>query len=307
VSQRGREAGLSLVELLVAIVVGLVVVAGVLVIYLSAARNFAQDQRYIQMLENARYAVQVVAADLLLADFWGPVTSPDTIVSALAADAGGCAEAVGLFDTAGTVQVSSESVAHFAPCAAVTDVQVEGTDVLAVKRVAGASGATTGVRLRSSGVGGTLLDSGTANAAIGEKDWAYQARIYFVRRYASTEDDGVPTLCRMEVDGTEFGEPVRLADGIEDLHLQFGIDDDGDGAPNRYLAAPTKAEMAGAVAARIFVLARSADPDPQHTDAKGYQLGDEFREPTGDGYYRRVLTTTVALRNASHRIAMNSE
>ena len=307
VSVRTRQAGISLVELLVAIVVGLLVVASVLVTYLSATQNFSQDQRYVEMIENARYAMKALTEDLLLADFWGPVTSPDTVVSGLAAPDGSCGAAIDLFSTDGALMVNGDSVAHFAPCDAVTEGRQVGTQVLAVKHVAGAPGATSGTRLRSAGVSGLLVDSGAADTSIGERDWAYQARLYFVRAFAGEVGDGIPTLCRMNTDGNDLGDAVRLADGIEDLQLQFGVDDDGDGVPNRYLSAPTLVEMGRAVSARVFLLARSITPDPQYQDTKAYQLGDKLVDAVNDGHYRRVFTTTVALRNLSHRLAMNSE
>jgi hypothetical protein len=88
-----------------------------------------------------------------------------------------------------------------------------------------------------------------------------------------------------------------LVEGIENLQLEFGIDDNGDAQADRYEAAPDAAELAAAVAARIYLLVRSVNPLPGHVDDRSYELGQTRVEPSHDAYCRRLLQTTVLLRN----------
>ena len=60
--------------------------------------------------------------------------------------------------------------------------------------------------------------------------------------------------------------------------------------------------MAQAVTARIYVLARSTEPDYSYVNDKTYVLGDATVSGGGDNFYRRVFSTTVKLRNPSNRI-----
>src|SRR5712691_6457768 len=66
-----RAAGLSLVELLVSIALGLMVLAGVIVVFAnsSAARN--ELERSSRQIENGRYALELLSSDLRMAGFYG--------------------------------------------------------------------------------------------------------------------------------------------------------------------------------------------------------------------------------------------
>ena len=107
-------------------------------------------------------------------------------------------------------------------------------------------------------------------------------------------------LCRRELAGNGMTATTCLAEGIEDLRVQFGIDTDDDGIPDLYAPNPTVAQMENVVVVRLYVLARSRDTDPAYTDTKTYNLGDVTIGPLNDGYYRSVFTSTVALRNTAN-------
>ncbi len=66
--------------------------------------------------------------------------------------------------------------------------------------------------------------------------------------------------------------------------------------------------MRSVVTARIYVLARSIEPDAGYTNNKVYQLGDVQKDysSNSDSYHRRVFTTTVQLRNRVNRIRLAS-
>ncbi|MGH8508934.1 MAG: PilW family protein, partial [Gammaproteobacteria bacterium] len=89
-------------------------------------------------------------------------------------------------------------------------------------------------------------------------------------------------------------------------HIQFGIDTNGDGVANQYLSNPTLVQLGNAVLARVFLLMRATDPDRNYTDQKTYQLGDAPLGPFSDNFYRKVLSTTVSLRNPTNLIIMNN-
>ena len=116
----------------------------------------------------------------------------------------------------------------------------------------------------------------------------------------------------MQLDGgnpeitTEEG---GIAEGIEYFHVMWGIDQEmidglnstfADGHANYFVSSPTTTQMAGVVAAKIYVLARSRNFDQTYSDDKQYILGDVTLPPAGtynDNYRRKVFSTTVKLRN----------
>ncbi len=199
-----------------------------------------------------------------------------------------------------------------------------GTDILTIKRVQGQPLASTRadsdddgkVFLRTTGAAGMLLvydHSDTASTSADITDWAYVTRIYYVRNYFAQAGDEVPSLFRKTLGGPDGDNAMQLeaggiAPGIEYFHVMFGIDQDDNGVADAYVAQPTAAEMANATTARIYVLARSTNPDPGYTNSKVYSLGDVTKDYSGnpDNYHRRVFATTVKLRNQVNRILLSS-
>ena len=64
--------GLSLVEVLVSLVIGLVVVGAVLVSYIASGKTSAQQAAYAEMNENAQLGLGLLSRDLLLAGYAQP-------------------------------------------------------------------------------------------------------------------------------------------------------------------------------------------------------------------------------------------
>jgi type IV pilus assembly protein PilW len=223
-----------------------------------------------------------------------------------------------------TMRIRPPANTQFAPCADLLSDRIAGTDILVVKRVSGAADATTYVDvmdvdddgdtsetrsdgagtdevvyLRTNGTAGALIDDSTSTnlPATGESDWTYKTSVYFIRDYFATDGDGSPSLCRMSLDGTTLGDPECVAEGVEDLHLQFGVDNDDDGAVNFYSADLSVDDMSNVVTARVHLLVRSAEPVANYTNSRTYNLGDVTVAAANDGNYRRVFTTTVSLWN----------
>jgi type IV pilus assembly protein PilW len=334
-----RQAGLTLPELMVAILLSTIVTSALLAMYLSTSRNFSQNERYALMQENGRYALKVLADDLIMADFWGRMTATDASTTTLA-PTGNCGtgtpgggDGIDLFNGDTALLYNNKHVGGTAqlpaawPCTEITAVQRVNTPILAVKRVQGvqlsSAPVNNTVRLRTNGVAGSFIDDTSwPPAPAGFFDWLYMPRIYFIRDFLDTVGDGIPSLCRMELVGnplsmgqvTNFPDGTAdsincLAEGIEDFHIQFGIDTDSDGIANQYLSSPTLVELEGAVAARIYVLARALEPDPFYTDTKNFALGDvnlAQADLGGTNFYRRVFSTTVMLRNSVNLNLLNN-
>ena len=91
-----------------------------------------------------------------------------------------------------------------------------------------------------------------------------------------------------------------LVEGIENLQVEFGVDSNNppDYIPEFFTATPTATQLETAVAARIYLLSRSINELPGYTNDKTYVLGETTVAAADDGHYRRVLQTTVMLRNS---------
>ncbi len=178
---------------------------------------------------------------------------------------------------------------------------------------------------------------GTSGFFHGKRDCAtaadkrkYVSSIYYIRNFATTAGDGIPTLVRSSFDTTAGGAQA-LIEGIDGFNVELGIDNfsetgapvdytlpvawadpatkkiptnRGDGAPDAYVscgAGCTVDQLRNAVAVKIYVLARAREATPGHVDTKTYNLGSVTRGPFNDGFKRHVFATTVRLANVSGR------
>ena len=87
-----------------------------------------------------------------------------------------------------------------------------------------------------------------------------------------------------------------LAEGVEDLQLEFGIDSDLDGSPNYFSETLNPGELPKVVVVRAYLLLRSLKEVPGVSSARSYQLGQK-KVSTHDAYIRRVMSTTVLTSN----------
>lgn len=150
-------------------------------------------------------------------------------------------------------------------------------------------------------------------------------RKYVVRAFyiATCDDcsgsgDGIPTLKMAELTANGGGvcatgtsatcgtiTITSIAQGIENMQLEYGIDDTGTGTPARFVAAPAAADWKNAVAVKIFLLARNTESTVGYTDTKAYSLSSDGTQLTGtpfnDGYHRHVYAVTVRATNISNR------
>lgn len=328
---------------MVAMTLGLIISASVLAAYVTANRSAVEDEQYARMQENGRYALRVISEELGMVEFWGKVTSVDDIDIDVSAPAAGCADAADIFDLSMPLLFNNNhdasAPAQFTLCAAVAAKTKASTDTFLIKRMLGAPVANVfvdtadtdsdgddteiiseglsnlvdgSVYLRSNTTSGQLINDASATnpPSVGHQDWLYVPRLYFVRDYYRDAADGIPALCRLSLDAlelspvstTEFG--TCIAEGVEDLHLEFGIDNDNDGTPDTYTSAPTATQVENAVVVRAHLLLRSTDEIANYVNGKSYSLGSVSLGPFNDGFYRAVFTTTVILRNSIARIMM---
>jgi len=129
-------------------------------------------------------------------------------------------------------------------------------------------------------------------------DWAFRPSIYYVRQFANTPGDNIPTLCRKVLRGAGPSMTTEcVATGIENLQLEYGIYTTEDGHPNVYKSNPTLVEMQAVVAARIFLVARTTDIDTRYTNTKTYSVSNSPDLVPGDSFHRRVFSTSVSIQN----------
>jgi len=323
-SHTPTSRGLSLVELLIAMLLGLFLTSGIVSVYLGSKRNYSYEEQAARIQENGRYAMRLLQRELTMAGFFGGVLSMDAVPPASVGT--DCSTTDWALNGLGPVELVNDYSGQSNPvslsstlftCMDGADI-VPFTDILAIKRTASEASLRNGVPaagltastgeqwyLRRSNDGGPrwkklrpidLFDSVKAGATL--TYWEASSKIFYIRKYSDSgkTGDGVPTLCMESLAGNTVTSRC-LVEGVENMQLEFGIDTDDDGVANQYKVAPSGDEMDQAVTARIHLLLRSILKITGYRDDKTYALGQKEMAAQRDGYLRRVFSTTVHLRN----------
>ena len=349
-----HQAGLTLVEFMVSIVIGMLMIAALATLIASQSSTRGEIDKSGKMIENGRYAAQTLANDVQMAGYWGELASQPAAPAALPDP---CSVLAADLEAAMGMAVQGYDAPTSLPTTAgglggCVKNQKPGTDVLVVRKAdpdmsavqtAGAidlSKVVEGQVYLQTGMdstGTTLTDvvavgnaSATTNAttfALKKKDKVTLANlrkmvvhIYYISKCSvevsgsCTNADGgtpIPTLKRVEL-GVASGSPtltsVTVAEGIENLQIDYGIDSDGDGAPNGSdITTPTVAHWPDVVTLKIYLLARSTDLTAGFSDAKTYGMGAAGAVSPAAGelaYKRHLFVQSVRLVNPSSRRAL---
>ena len=370
-SLAGRHMhGLSLIELMIAITLGLLVLAGLVTIYVDSSRSGNEFSKMNRQIENGRFALQMLREDLWHAGFWGEYRPPNWDEYAVGDEPAALPNPCLAFGnwgvTTADVEEYKKALLAFpvqgydngtslpAECTMVSDRQ-SGTDVLFVRHadtcIAGAAGceAVTGGKLyyqaslcsadetaypstpnyvidtdaalhvlrTRDGTGKSCTATGYTTAIAGKRKLV--SNLYYIRDYATTSGDGIPTLMRSVLDlagGAVEHQPAQpLVEGIEHLAVEYGIDTDGDGDVDSFSSAPaTIAAWGNVIAVNIHVLARNLEKTAGHSDTKTYTLGAGntlcstastdagcASKTLDPGYKRHVFSAFVRLMNPAGR------
>lgn len=317
---------MSLIELMISMTLGILIVAGMATLFMQNKNSYRQDEQIARMQEDARYALNLLVDDIELAGFWANLFDPTSITAddelTLTQDCGAAAGWLYSVDQAVTAYDkpdNANAISTVFSCITAGNHQAN-TDAIAIKRLEGAVTEVADldndtVYLQTNGVLGLLYEQDpglTPDVVVPAPlaNWKYIPKVYYVRSFADTAGDGIPTLCRYALDfdgATPTMAEECLAQGVENLQLEYGIDTDADGVANRYLSGPTAAQLASQlVSIRVNLLMRSLQEDVNYTNLKTYSVGNVDFDPPDDGYYRRVYTTTVLLRNPRNLQCMNT-
>ncbi len=314
------QAGVTLIELMIAMTLSLMLGGAVITVFVNNSHSFKQDENVLRMQDDARFALRELALEISMAGNYSELHVPAIVMPdaelAIGVDCGPAGEINWMYRA--TQALTNESLSITAidnatgaqvvaahSCFAADEV-LAGTDVISIKRVAGAEAALPidgNVYLRTNGTVGLLYQAPipatpTVVVAPPMNDWEYRPSIFYVRSYANTPGDGNPTLCRKVLRGANPGMTTEcIASGIENLQVEYGIDRTDDGNPNLYLSSPTLTDMQKVVSARIFILARTSQIDTRYSNEKTFSISNAPAYTPQDSFHRRMFSTTVSIQN----------
>ena len=264
--RRQRQRGLSLIELMVSLTLGLIVLSGVLVVFVnsSAARN--EVERTTRQIENGRYASELLSEDLRVAGFYGQldptsIPTPTDVPGTMGTDI--CSITPSQWSAWIPVHIQGYDASNLSSTICPISDYKTGTDILVIRRARTcSSNATTctpdvtagtpylqvslcpsqmtttqyvlGLWPTAAPGSFTMMTKACDTATLASK------REYYVHIYYISTNNGsgvsIPTLKRLELvrDPSNTAQPkwdtVSLVEGIENMQFLYGVDN-GGGCP----------------------------------------------------------------------------
>ena len=323
-----RQQGMTLVEVMVSITVGLILLSGVISIFSSNKLAYRLQESTNVLDENARYALNQIQYHLRMGDHWGGIEA-DTVtneatLAALAIATSVCTQsvavsAVGFFalEGAATTPLSCIPAADYQPNTDVLIVRYAGPD-----RTDSADLVADNIYLRTRVDAEGMLFKGSSLASLPstlyetpepayQANYAYTTVIYFIRKCASQDlgtvgvcdaaDDAIPTLARLVLNGTSLVQE-DVVSGVEQMQATFGKLTDAALPKTQYFAASALAakDWPSIVNVQVSLIIRGTEYDVTHVDNRSFKLygGYDYTPVAADrNYSRKQYNFAVQIRN----------
>ena len=317
---RPLAEGVSLIELLVALTIGLVMMVGAVTVYLKARDTYAASESTARLQETARYALNAIESDLRMANFWGLHNRADFV----------SANTASTFPACGTITNWATDVANYVAgnnngyalsCAASGGGATSNTDVLITRHASAvrlspqsptiATPYRTHVLVVSSRTAAEIFVPEDLSGAIptgyatsdptGAPPLADTRQMtvnaYYVSRDSSVAT-GYPALRRKVLIAGPAISDEEVIPGVEDLQFQIGVDTTGDANADLFVNPGSVPAGGLPVSVRVWLRIRAQDIDVAHKDTQAYTYADQSIPAPGDMYRRLLISKTIQLRNA---------
>lgn len=306
--------GLTMVEVMIALAVGLILTLGAVQIFISSKQGYRANEGIAQIQENGRYALHFLARDIRGGSFWGcaqdaemesqvnntgpvdfddePVIGDDggsdTLTLRMADQSTGVAVSTQMANPGDPVVVADSSGFAVGDVAVITD--CASADVFMVT----ANNVGTGALSHAAGAptNGIQNDSAQLRKSYGTDAMVFEAN---------------ETTYQINANGlqrTINGQAQALVDDVAGMQILYGVDADTDRVPNAYLTA-TEIDGSGTLdwpdvlSIRVQLLIRSRNdgvadtPQQQVWDFDG----DGNVDDAPDNRLYQDFTATTSLRN----------
>ncbi len=321
-----QSYGFSLVELLVAMVVGLVIISGAFSLHSTTRKTQAVNEMQMDMVADARFAIEMISYDLRHAGMWGG-TNKSGLIGCKSSDAACSASSAGeglavatsgdcnvgwYYDLRTPVFATDDSAAnpYSASCISGSEGQVGSADILEI-RYADSNEPTAllanHVYVRSNAVNGRIFVGATEpvidayNSASQTGNHELHAYVYYISDYTDAVGDGVPSLRRVALVSGPALQNQTLVSGVSDLQVQFGVDVNNDEVIDRYVDPDDVAatDWSNVYAAKIWLLMRSDKKQSGVDTTKSFSIAGASAANFGgvDDYRYFLVTSVVNLRN----------
>ena len=319
-----KQSGISLVELLIGLVLGLFLTGGAVQTFLVTKTSYRFSDSLARVQENGRFALELISRDLRMTSFFGcssfsAANINDSIIDTAGTGYDALLHSFSAPNTPLDGQDNSELNAsdrlilkgameeayllNAAAASTTADFQINTgngitqDDIVAVGdcesidifQVTNTDADTTGtVSHATSGA-----DPGNTTATMSKVYGmdAHIAPVSVIEYFIAAGANGEPSLFR-----GVYGVNEELLSGVENMQILYGEDTDGDDTPNRFVDASSGTlDMDGVVSVRISLLLRSFESNV--TESPQVYTFNGTTVTAGDNRIRQVFTSTIGLRN----------
>jgi len=302
------QSGFSIVELMIAVALGIILSWAILDVTLNSSRTSRQVELTSEMVENGRYLTTLLRSELQLAGFFGRLENYSSGATAQPDKCTGISTANLINGMTFPLWGADDVSAGTTTCNG--DVLLTGSDVLLIRRantnaVNSTAGLDNAQHYLQETITASVLDTGanSGNFILTEADGSvanireYHQAIYYVN------DNNEFNRLNL-INGAYAVE--RLVEGVDDFQLVYGIDRSGDGIANAdggnaaYVELPSSAaEWENVVSVKVFLLLSSTSNAPGLNDPKTYAYADKAGITFSDSKKRRLFSTVARLTNVS--------
>ncbi|MBU0653857.1 MAG: PilW family protein [Gammaproteobacteria bacterium] len=288
-TRRKSQRGVTLIEMMIAMVVSLVLIAGVGTIYISSKRNYQARDQFSMMDENARIALNSLKKHLEHAGYAanGVFPLPHPFVVGGQPAWAPCGKISLNRKTSSQIYLTQDGAVPAPP----VNVQNDGVGIAFLSD----DSLFTDCGNSSFDVDTDACRASQAPSSMGALvynsfsiDWVAGSR------EQNSVQDFIPTLY---CSGSASGSKQMIAQGIERMELMYGVDSDADGSVEQYLTANNVgANWPSVISIKVGLLVKSLEPVLQGAESRTYDvLGNTVT--TNDRYQRSVYTEVIHLRN----------
>lgn len=302
IQQATAQRGLTLIELMLALLIGSFLLLGTLTVFTQSRQNFRVSDSVARLQENARFAIDTIEPDIRLTKFWGRNSDPGLIgaipagvvitcdtVDNTVAPATYTTWTLNLLQEIWAVDETStyNNAALGIPCAARTAPHPQ-SDALVLRHAAGqpALPTPTLVQVHTDLARADIFNNGAIPAGYSAQAQTHNISVNVY--YVDTSSDLDPNVSSLRVKTLGLNgvhQDQEVISGVENFQVQLGVDTTipNDGTVDRYVDADhaiinptTPGTIAGAqiVAVRLWMLMRSGAIENGYTDTTVYQTPD---------------------------------
>ncbi|MGB1300269.1 MAG: PilW family protein [Pseudoalteromonas tetraodonis] len=327
-----KQAGFTLIEMMISLFIGGLILGGVMFTYIGMKVTTRDTMTIGELQESGRLAINIMQRDIEQVGFWGTYyddsfTTANTTVTATGV-AGDCSEGAnnGSFpdltssSNFRTIYAKTTTSKDNLNCIndGIIPANDKETDILQLKFLQGDPqyDAVAGTNTTSDKINYFIAEQEQASFVTGKHTptninatiWPYSHHVYYIKEeeyLVNNQKIKVPALRRKRlVNGKMTSETIM--EGVENMRFLFGLDTNSDSRVDTYkspstITAAEWENRRGILTVQVFLLIRALQPDPGiKLKSQKYTLGEGAgkRELNfNDNYRRTVFTTTIRLSN----------